>query len=139
MNGVALGGTGAPSTGNWGTRQTAPAVGWHNSLEQIAARGGPAGVGASGARAVMSDEAKASLTYLITGASGFLGYHLVRQLVEDGASVRIFDLNPPGFDRGFRRLVPPRCWPRPAHRHVRIVSSPRVWWLTPSLRTSRSE
>jgi len=87
----------------------------------------------------MSDEAKASLTYLITGASGFLGYHLVRQLVEDGASVRIFDLNPPGFDRGFRRLVPPRCWPRPAHRHVRIVSSPRVWWLTPSLRTSRSE
>ena len=37
--------------------------------------------------------------YLLTGASGFLGYHLVRQLVEDGASVSIFDLNPPGSTR----------------------------------------
>lgn len=30
--------------------------------------------------------------YLLTGASGYLGYHLVRQLVADGATVRIFDL-----------------------------------------------
>eukprot|EP00041_Stephanoeca_diplocostata_P002984 m.31072 g.31072 ORF g.31072 m.31072 type:complete len:364 (+) comp13944_c0_seq2:271-1362(+) len=30
--------------------------------------------------------------YLLTGASGYLGYHLVRQLVADGATVLIFDL-----------------------------------------------
>jgi|EP01047_Picozoa_sp_COSAG01_P013110 dihydroflavonol-4-reductase len=34
--------------------------------------------------------------YLLTGASGFLGHHLVHQLVVDGASVSIFDLHPPG-------------------------------------------
>jgi nucleoside-diphosphate-sugar epimerase len=47
--------------------------------------------------------------YLITGASGFLGYHLVRQLVEDGASVKIFDLNPPGSSRETRSPVGPRA------------------------------
>lgn len=57
-----------------------------------------------------------SPAYLITGASGFLGYHLVRQLVEDGASVKIFDLNPPGFDR---RFSCPRSLPaRPAQLYA---------------------
>ena len=41
--------------------------------------------------------------YLLTGASGFLGYHLVRQLVEDGVDVSIFDLNPPGSSRASMR------------------------------------
>ena len=43
--------------------------------------------------------------YLITGASGFLGYHLVRQLVEDGADVKILDLNPPGSSRTLARSI----------------------------------
>eukprot|EP01048_Picozoa_sp_COSAG05_P003644 COSAG05_NODE_174_length_14944_cov_32.054092_2_plen_51_part_00 len=40
-----------------------------------------------------------SKKYLLTGASGFLGYHLVRQLLQGGAEVFIFDLNPPGSSR----------------------------------------
>ena len=47
--------------------------------------------------------------YLITGASGFLGYHLVRQLVEDGADVKILDLNPPGSSRTIGPLHRQRC------------------------------
>ena len=47
-----------------------------------------------------------SKKYLLTGASGFLGYHLVRQLLQDGAEVFIFDLNPPGSSReSFASLI----------------------------------
>ena len=61
------------------------------------------------AAAVEDEQPRTAPLYLITGASGFLGYHLVRQLVEDGASVKIFDLNPPGSSRETRSPVGPRA------------------------------
>lgn len=80
-------------------------------------------------------EALAPRLYLITGASGFLGYHLVRQLVEDGAAVKIFDLNPPGFDRGFLwtpRCTAAACLQMPSAAACRLLPARRVSARTPA-------
>ena len=61
------------------------------------------------AAAVEDEQPRTAPLYLITGACGLRGYHLVRHLVEDGASVKIFDLNPPGSSRETRSPVGPRA------------------------------
>lgn len=80
-------------------------------------------------------------TSLVTGGSGFIGQHLVEQLVADGERVRILDLEPPARRQADVEFVQGSITDRPivdeamaGARHVyHTAAIPHLWIPVPSM------